>query len=170
MKNSGIDYNDFGETLPSYPLPAGYITKQQAINIALKAAEAHLHKGEVAKNIQCLLLPYGIGYKILYGNPEITKEKFRFLENKRLSREELENYMKKYYAYDSRLMYFIIMDVKRYPGEALIRFAPNAVRHIRLINGKYITTQDTYVIDAKIGNIVGHGYYGSVKHIYPKQN
>ncbi len=156
-------------TLPSYQLPNGYITKEQAIRIAVKAAEWHLHKGEKPRNIQCLLLPYGIGRKILYGIPSVSEKQFKSLEKGRLNKEELNQYINKYYERDSKLMYFVIMDVNRYPGEVFMRFPPNPKFKPRLIDGKYLTTQDTYVIDAQTGNIIEHGYYGIVKHIYPEQ-
>ncbi len=156
-------------TLPYYPLPKGYITKKQAIEIAVKAAEWRLHKGEKPRNIQCLLLPYDVGSRILDDISSVSKKQFKSLEKGRLSKEELNKYMSKYYERDSRLMYFIIMDVNRYPGEALICLPPDPGFKPHLINGKYLTTQDTYVIDAQTGEITGHGYYGIIKHIYPKQ-
>ncbi len=156
-------------TLPYYPLPKGYITKKQAMEIAVKAAEWHLHKGEKPRNIQCLLLPYSVGYKILHNDPQCLKTGFTIPGEKAPSKEDLEKYEEKYNERNAKLMYFIIMDVNRYPGEAFMHLPPNPGFKIRLINGKYITTQDTYVIDAQTGKIVGHGYYGIIKYIYPKQ-
>lgn len=72
-------------TLPYYPFPKGYITKKQAMEIAVKDAEQSLHKGEKICDIQCLLLPYNIGYKILYNalqNPKVCLKVFEKKDSK----------------------------------------------------------------------------------------
>lgn len=138
-------------TLPYYPFPKGYITKKQAMEIAVKAAEWHLHKGEKLRNIQCLFLPYSVGYGILYNDSQDLKIGFTIPDGKSPSKEDLKKMRRKYNEPDAKSMYFIIMDVNRYPGEAFMHLPPNPGFKIRLINGKYITTQDTYVIDAQTG-------------------
>jgi len=159
--------------LSAYPLPKGYITKQQAINIAMGAAKSNLHHGQVPRNLQCVLLPRGIGEELLYGNPQPSMDELDEIK-KEMPKYGLkippdyEEYKKRYGEYQERLLYFVIIDVNRYPDEAWIRIPPFSPPP-KLIDGKWLTTQDTYEIDAATGEIVGHGYYGTVKHIYPRQ-
>ena len=159
--------------LPEYPLPKRYITKQQAIDIAMRASKGNLHHGQVPKNPQCVLLPRGIGEKILYGNPQPSKDELDEIK-KEMPKYGLkippdyEEYKKRYEEYQERLLYFVIIDVNRAPDEVTMTH-PHRLQPPKLIDGKWLTTQDTYAIDAATGKIVGHGYYGIVKHIYPRQ-
>ncbi len=154
--------------LPEYHLPKGYITKQQAIKIAMKVAESNLHHKQVPKNPQCVLLPRGIGENLLYGEENILSYK----KFKKGFKKGKENFIipseSDYEARLNELMYFVIIDVNRYPDEVFMRLPPSW-HSPKLIDGKWVTTQDTYEIDAATGKIVGHGYYSTVRHIYPKQ-
>jgi hypothetical protein len=158
--------------LPEYSLPEGYITKQQAIDIALNAAKSSLRHGQVPKNPQCVLLPGGIGEELLYGNSQPAADKLDQIKKEMVKYglkipADYKTHKKKYEEYQGRLLYFVVLDVNRYPDEVLMRTPPHI--RIKLINNKWVTTQDVYKIDALTGKIVGHGYYGVIKHILPKQ-
>ncbi len=118
-------------TLPSYSLPKGSLTKEQAIKVALNISKGLLKHGQIPQNPQCVLMPYGEAEKLLLdvniGNlhPELV----------------------------TNLIYVVTIDVDRTaPGEVM-RWRPRAK--------SVTFHQDSYFISPVNGDVIGHGYEGT---------
>ncbi len=138
------EVKDFSNVkLPSYTLPAGSLSKGEAIKECISASKQFLKHGQVPKAPQCILIPYGTYAKIFspgFGLVNLQKNK---------------------------LLYLITIDVNRTVSERR-SIAPFVARMSEKEKEHFTTHQDFYLVDPKTGKIIAFGG-NVVKWVLPEQ-
>ena len=138
------EIKDFSNiTLPSYKLPAGNFTKGQVVKECLNASKRLLKNGQIPKNPQCIITPYGIYTKLFsphFGLVNIPKNK---------------------------LFYLVTVDVNRSIDER-VSVSPSVVRMSDKEKARLMTHQDFYLVDPATGEIIAYGG-SAIKWILPEQ-